>query len=187
MLGLWINDISAEQCKSGMTVFLLDMCDRNVIHCRFLESPDFLPNSAKRYIDQKFVLQVSINFESYCFRNNPIKLTCYQRWSGWLVLWRKIKMPWDKHLLISKPSERIVLYYCNIKWRHSTYGCAITRLFLKDVLCCDIFVPCKWISVKKYTRLHKGLPGLEAFPDLILWSVPLSAVDWKSRPFEQAF
>jgi len=79
MLGLGINDVSAEQCKLGMTVFLLDVCDRNVIHCRFLESPDFLPNSAKRYIDQKFVLQVSTNFESYCFRNNPIKLMCYQR------------------------------------------------------------------------------------------------------------
>jgi hypothetical protein len=26
---------------------------------RFLESPDFQPNAAKRYIDQKFVLQVS--------------------------------------------------------------------------------------------------------------------------------
>jgi hypothetical protein len=56
------------------------MCDKNVIHCRFLESPDFLPNSAKRYIDQKFVLQVSTNFEGYYFRNNPIKLMCYQRW-----------------------------------------------------------------------------------------------------------
>ena len=26
---------------------------------RFLESPDFTPNYAKKYIDQKFVLQVS--------------------------------------------------------------------------------------------------------------------------------
>jgi hypothetical protein len=96
---------------------------------------------------------------------------CYQRWSGWLVLWRKIEMPWDKHLLIS------------VEWRHSTHSYVITRLFLKDVLCRDFFVPCKWISVKNYTWLHKGLPGLEAFPDIILWSVPLSSADWKSGLF----
>lgn len=29
---------------------------------RFLENPDFQPSIAKRYIDQKFVLQVSVFF-----------------------------------------------------------------------------------------------------------------------------
>ena len=29
-------------------------------YLRFLESPDFQPNTAKRYIDQAFVLQVSV-------------------------------------------------------------------------------------------------------------------------------
>jgi serine/threonine-protein phosphatase 2A regulatory subunit B' len=31
---------------------------------RFLESPDFQPNTAKRYIDQKFVLNVKKNLQS---------------------------------------------------------------------------------------------------------------------------
>lgn len=32
---------------------------------RFLESPDFQPNIAKKYIDQKFVLAVSLRFRSF--------------------------------------------------------------------------------------------------------------------------
>jgi len=136
------------------------MCDRNVIHCRFLESPDFLPNSAKRYIDQKFVLQVSTNFESYCLRNNPIKLMCYQRWSGWLVLWRKIKMPWDKHLLISKPRDRTVLLQCKME-TFKIWLCNNKTVFKRFTLLWYIFVPCKWISVKNYTLLHKAFQALK--------------------------
>lgn len=36
---------------------------------RFLESPDFQPNIAKKYIDQKFVLSVSISSCIFCNKN----------------------------------------------------------------------------------------------------------------------
>ena len=34
---------------------------------RFLESPDFQPNIAKKYIDQKYVMQVRSNMQSVCW------------------------------------------------------------------------------------------------------------------------
>jgi len=49
---------------------------------RFLESPDFLPNSAKRYIDQKFVLQLLELFDSEDPRERDFLKTTLHRIYG---------------------------------------------------------------------------------------------------------
>ena len=47
------------------------------VFLRFLESPDFQPNMAKKYIDQKFVLQVRVRVRAFSFYSTLLYSTLY--------------------------------------------------------------------------------------------------------------
>ena len=61
-----------ESCAVIMFVYIAHFFLFQIVYeffLRFLESPDFTPNYAKKYIDQKFVLQVSRTFKDIMLQN----------------------------------------------------------------------------------------------------------------------
>ena len=61
-----------ESCVVIMFVYIAHFFLFQIVYeffLRFLESPDFTPNYAKKYIDQKFVLQVSRTFKDIMLQN----------------------------------------------------------------------------------------------------------------------
>lgn len=59
------HEIATDVVKALRTSVLLLLQLVYEFFLRFLESPDFQPNIAKKYIDQKFVMQVSKQYDTF--------------------------------------------------------------------------------------------------------------------------